>query len=170
MRISKVLLVCVFTIISAIVVQSSSHAEPRFGPWLYYAPYYFPPDGCCLGYCFGPDDFRPRYESPNPPLPSHDVGACLGGPSPAPYPQKVATRSQMSRPAPSMAPVPRASRSDRTGVPASIASPPPERNQSLSTGGGLQQPRAITHPGPQTNDSGPRTVTRPLRWGQDRAR
>jgi hypothetical protein len=170
MRISKVLLICVFTIISALALQTSSHAEPRFGPWLYYAPYYFPPDGCCLGYCFGPDDFRPRYESPNPPLPSHDVGACLPGPRPAPYPKKVASRPQMSRPAPSMAPVPRPSRSERTGVPASVASPPQDRNQSLSSSGSLQQPRAITHPGPQTNDSGPRTVTRPLKWGQDRAR
>jgi hypothetical protein len=170
MRISKVILVCVFTIISAIALQTSSNAEQRFGPWLYYAPYYFPPDGCCLGYCFGPDDFRPRYESPNPPLPNHDVGACLPGPRPAPYPQKVSSRQHISRPAPVMAPVPRSSRSDLTGVPAGIASPPPDRNQLSSSGGSLQQPRAITHPGPLTSDPGPRTVTRPLKWGQDRPR
>jgi hypothetical protein len=170
MRISKVLLICVFTIISAIALQTSSNAEQRFGPWLYYAPYYFPPDGCCLGYCFGPDDFRPRYESPNPPLPCHDVGACLPGPRTAPYPQKVSSRQQVSRPAPAMAPVPRSSRSDRTVVPAGISSLPPDRNQLSSSGGSLQQPRSITHPGPQTSDPGPRTVTRPLKWGQDRAR
>jgi hypothetical protein len=170
MRISKVILIFVFTIISVIAIQTSSHAETRFGPWLYYAPYYFPPDGSCLGYCFGPDDFRPKYESPNPPIPSHDMGACLGCPRPAPYPKKVTSRPQISRPAPSMAPVTRPSRSDRTEIPASIASPPPDRPQSLSRGGSLQQPQSITHPGPQTSDPGPRTVTRPLKWGQDRAR
>ena len=84
MRISKVLLICVFTIISAIVVQSSSHAEPRFGPWLYYAPYYFPPDGCCLGYCFSPDEFRPVYESPNPPQPRNDAPPQCAPPVPPP--------------------------------------------------------------------------------------
>ncbi len=170
MRISKTLLTCVFTIVCALAIQSSSHAEPRFGPWAYFAPYYFPPDGCCLGYCFGPDDFRPRYESPNPPIPSHDVGACLGCPRPAPYPRKVAPRPHMSRSAPSMTPVPRPSRTDRTGVPASITSAPSDRNQSLSTGGSLQQPHGISHPGPETTNFAARTVTRPLKWGQDRAR
>jgi hypothetical protein len=168
MRIRKILLLFVFVIVSAIALATSSHAETRFGPWAYFAPYYFPPDGCCLGYCFGPDDFRPRYESPNPPIPCHDVGACLPGPRPAPYPRKVSSRPQISSSAPSMAPVPHASRSDRTGVPSGIASPPPDRNQSLSSAGALQQPRAITHPGPLTSDSGPRTVTRPLKWGQAR--
>ena len=66
MRISKIILISVFTIISVIAIQTSSHAETRFGPWLYYAPYYFPPDGSCLGYCFGPDDFRPKYRVAQP--------------------------------------------------------------------------------------------------------
>jgi hypothetical protein len=169
MRIRKTLLICALVIVSAIALQTSSHAETRFGPWVYFAPYYFPPDGCCLGYCFGPDDFRPRYESPNPPIPSHDIGACLPGPRPAPYPQKVASRHQMSRPEASMAPVPRPSRSLRPGVPVSTAPPPPDRNQSFSSGGVLHQPQAITHPGPQASiDPGPLTVTRPLKWGQAR--
>jgi hypothetical protein len=209
MRIRKTLLLCVLAILSTIAIAASSQAEQRFGPWAYFAPYYFPPDGCCLGYCFGPDDFRPRYESPNPPIPSHDIGACLGSPQPAPYPKKVAPPRHISRSAPSMAPVPRLkesrpspstlraiqpSPSDRTGVPASITSTPPERNQLPSSGGSLQQPQAVNHPGPQTvnnpvpqavsnpvpqtvnnpapqpSDSASRTVTRPLKWGQDRAR
>lgn len=36
-----------------------SNTEERFGPWLYYAPYYFPPDGCCLGYCFRQTSYAP---------------------------------------------------------------------------------------------------------------
>lgn len=170
MRISKIVLICVIAIISALAAQTSSHSEERFGPWVYFAPYYFPPDGCCLGQCFGPDDFLPRYESPNPPIPSHDVGACLSCPRPAPYPRKVAPRSHVSRTARSMTPVPRSSHTDRTGVPASITSPPPDKIQLPSNRGSLQQPQAVSHPGPETKDTGSRTVTRPLKWGQDRPR
>jgi hypothetical protein len=43
-----------------------SYDGARFGPWLYYAPYYFPRSGCCKGFCFGPADFRPTYEDPLP--------------------------------------------------------------------------------------------------------
>lgn len=185
MRIRKTLILCVMVVLSSIAISASSHAEQRFGPWVYFAPYYFPPDGCCLGYCFGPDDFRPRYESPNPPIPSHDIGACLGCPQPAPYPRKVAPQHHISRSAPSMAPVPRLKESrpspsatraphpsqpDRTGVPASITSTPTDRSQMSSTGGSLGQPQAVNHPGPKPNDSATRTVTRPMQWGQDRAR
>ena len=59
----------------------TSHSEERFGPWAYFAPYYFPPDKCCLGHCFGPEDFGPRYESPNPPIPKSD-------PPPPPEPRR----------------------------------------------------------------------------------
>lgn len=51
-----------------------SHAEVRFGPWVYYAPYYYPPDNQCLACVNSPLDFLPRYESPNPPAPSYDPG------------------------------------------------------------------------------------------------
>jgi hypothetical protein len=48
-------------------------SELRFGPWAYYAPYYFPPPDAlqCL---LGPDAFNPKYESPAPPAPSSDPG------------------------------------------------------------------------------------------------
>ena len=63
--------------------QALSQSEERFGPWLYYAPYYFPPDGRCLGHCLSPDDFRPTYESPNPPQPKNDAPPpCAAPPAP----------------------------------------------------------------------------------------
>ncbi len=54
-------------------LPSLSVAEERFGPWAYYAPYYFPPDMVFAGRLFCPEDFAPRYESPNPPQPSNAV-------------------------------------------------------------------------------------------------
>jgi hypothetical protein len=71
--------------------EALSNTEERFGPWLYYAPYYFPPDGCCLGYCFSPDEFRPVYESPNPPQPRDDAPPQC---APAPPPSKTAGKSK----------------------------------------------------------------------------
>lgn len=176
------------------------YPEPRFGPWVYFAPYYFPPDDCCCGYCFGPMDFLPQYESPNPPIPSHDVGPCLNCGQPAPYPHKIRLRRRASRPASSMAPVPRlresrpaasiapkprlkesrpqaselsVSRSpstNRTGIPASITSPPPEAGQSLSNANSLKPPRAISRPAPQTTDHGTGNTSHPFKWGQERER
>lgn len=57
-----------------LVNASDCNAEMRFGPWAYYAPYYFPQNvpGCPIN----PVDQLPTYESPNPPLPSHDPGPC----------------------------------------------------------------------------------------------
>ncbi len=37
-----------------------------FGPWRYYAPYYFPPQVTQEGTCFTPDQLKPRYQDPNP--------------------------------------------------------------------------------------------------------
>lgn len=52
-------------------LPSLSLAEERFGPWAYYAPYYFPPQMVYAGRLFSPQDFLPRYETPNPPQPSN---------------------------------------------------------------------------------------------------
>jgi hypothetical protein len=68
-----------------------AHAELRFGPWVYFAPYYFPPEGACNG---GPVDaraFLPKYESPAPPAPSYDPG-------PPPEP-KARTKAKVKSPA-----------------------------------------------------------------------
>lgn len=60
-----------------------SHAQSRFGPFLHYAPYYFPKDGC-KGFCFSAEDYRPMYEDPNPlPPPRGRM------PVPKPRPSKV---------------------------------------------------------------------------------
>lgn len=56
-----------------------------FGPWKYFAPYYFPVSGQCMGICFTPADFIPTYESPNPPAPGP-----YSGPVMPPPPAKVA--------------------------------------------------------------------------------
>ena len=54
-------------------LPSLSSAEERFGPWVYYAPYYYPPNMKFAGRPLLPQDFAPKYESPNPPQPSNAV-------------------------------------------------------------------------------------------------
>lgn len=73
--------------------NSDCNAEMRFGPWAYYAPYYFPQNtpGCPIN----PVDQLPTYESPNPPLPSHDPGPCAA----AMPPQYKKVNSGVSSPA-----------------------------------------------------------------------
>jgi hypothetical protein len=73
------------------IFAGSAHPDfgPRFGPWVYYAPYYFPRDGCCNGFHLGPEDFRPKYEDPNP----------LSPWSPAPPPPPVLTGATQCPPA-----------------------------------------------------------------------
>jgi hypothetical protein len=80
-------------------LPSLSFAEERFGPWAYYAPYYFPPDMVFAGRLFCPEDFAPRYESPNPPQPSNAVPPGMIGQQR--HPVKVGgriMRSALSRP------------------------------------------------------------------------
>ena len=139
-------------------------------------------------------------ESPNPPIPSHDVGPCLNCGEPDPYPRKIRPRRRASRLAPSIAPVPRLRESRpaasiapeprlnerrpaaseqgvsqppstaRTGIPASITSPPPQTSEALSNANNLRPPRAVSRPAPQTTDAGTGNPTRPFRWGQARER
>lgn len=54
--------------VMGLVATAPAHAYtgPKFGPWLYFASYYFPPSGCCKGYCFSAHEFAPRYEDPPP--------------------------------------------------------------------------------------------------------
>lgn len=54
-------------------LPSLSCAEERFGPWVYYAPYYYPQNMKFAGLPLCPQDFAPKYESPNPPQPSNAV-------------------------------------------------------------------------------------------------
>jgi len=63
----KIVLIVLLLVIPLIFAGSAQpDFGPRFGPWVYYAPYYFPRDGCCNGFQLGPEDFRPKYEDPNP--------------------------------------------------------------------------------------------------------
>jgi hypothetical protein len=85
--------------------QALSQSEERFGPWLYYAPYYFPPDGRCLGHCLSADDFRPTYESPNPPQPRNDAPPPCAAPPGPPNPGRHGKlASQATRQMPPMNP------------------------------------------------------------------
>lgn len=65
----------IFIVAAALFVAlpSLSCAEERFGPWVYYAPYYYPPFMKFAGRPMCPQDFAPKYESPNPPQPSNAV-------------------------------------------------------------------------------------------------
>ena len=146
-----VLLVFTFTF----PFQALSNSEDRFGPWLYYAPYYFPPDGRCLGHCLSADDFRPTYESPSPPQPKNDAPPPCAAASPPPNtarhgklgPQAIRQLAPMKS-ALGEQPGPPSKRP----FPASAAKPqalttPPGRPPIARQG---NQPRMITPPAPGT--------------------
>lgn len=105
-------------------LQGPACGEERFGPWKYFAPYYFPVDKSCLGHCFGPDDFLPRYETPPPPKPRYD-GDCLNPSMPA-----------------SMPPVPpRRLVRDHSAIRPTAAPGPYRINQTGSSAGTVAKPR-----------------------------
>ena len=58
-------------IMLALIGTVAAYADfgPRFGPWRYFAPYYFPKGNQCKGYCLTPKDYLPKYEDPNPYIP-----------------------------------------------------------------------------------------------------
>jgi hypothetical protein len=119
-------------------LQLPAYSEERFGPWKYFAPYYFPPDKCCMGHCFGPDDVFPRYETPPPPKPNYG-GDCCNPSMPA-----------------SMAPMPR----KRPGASHARLQPMPgPRPVNINQ----QEPQAVSTPKPQTQNSAhaARRVSRP---------
>lgn len=101
MKKSISLILALSTLLVAAAFAVPSYAEVRFGPWVYYAPYYYPPDNQCLACVTSPLDFLPRYESPNPPTPSHDPGP-LGPPMP---PTKVKSQNSAAH-YPSFSPTP----------------------------------------------------------------
>jgi len=155
----------ILVLLAAIMVfptQVLSNSEERFGPWVYYAPYYFPPDGCCLGYCFSADELIPRYESANPPQPRNDAPPRCDAPPPR-HPSKVAARpGEASSEAPRPVPVARPRGTDRDSTSSAVSKRPfppgaarPEAGSSRSaqTSGTLRskqdiQPRLVSPPGP----------------------
>lgn len=94
-----------------------------FGPWKYFAPYYFPISGQCAGICFTPADFVPKYESPNPPAPGPYEGPVM-----PPPPKKVSAAKSFGPlpPAERYNPAPRSSTpAPRTMRPIQSPSPKP---------------------------------------------
>lgn len=150
MRNRKILLLVVLTMVTVGVV-SICHAGERYGPWKYYAPYYFPPDGC-LGCCWSALDFLPKYETPPPARPSYDPGGMM---CPTPRPVRKVARAaspnmQVDRPVKPRQIQPRSQFDNSTGL---SAPPIVNRRPSSRLGGGSPVP--IEHPGPQ-----PRSLNR----------
>jgi hypothetical protein len=78
--------------ILSVAALTSVQAELRFGPWVYWAPYYYPSPEKLQDLGFKPQDLAPRYQSPNP-LPPKSDGDCI--PPPPPMPRKVADSSSV---------------------------------------------------------------------------
>lgn len=97
MRIPKSFVLLILTGLLLFLCSFSASAEERFGPWVYFAPYYFPPDGTCKGHCLSPNDFLPTYESPNPPAPNGECPPRTHREGPAPV--KVAAQRFQAAPA-----------------------------------------------------------------------
>jgi len=75
MNIQKIALLPLFAAIIVFAGHLPAWADLRFGPWVYYAPYYLAPIPNCPGLCFTDQDFIPKYQSPNPLPPPRD-GYC----------------------------------------------------------------------------------------------
>jgi hypothetical protein len=143
MRIVKPFLITLAAIALVIGLHVSASAEERFGPWAYYAPYYFPLDSSCLGHLLSPADYVPRYESPLPPKPSYG-GDCCNPSMPVPLPPKMARH---------------APRGAHGAAPKAVLSPPARANQApvRSSLRPVNQsrrvpptgPQPVSHPGPQ---------------------
>jgi hypothetical protein len=138
----------------------TAHGEERFGPWKYFAPYYFPPDKSCMGHCFGPDELFPRYETPPPPRPSYATD-CLApgmvGPI-MPMPRKRLASSQPP-PQPQMRPAPIRMRQMN---PPAVTSPTPQTRSVVPAKPRMVSPsirRQVTQPMPPD-------ATRPDKKGQ----
>jgi hypothetical protein len=140
MKNRNAILLAILSIMLVIAFQVPSFAEERFGPWVYYAPYYYPPSNQCLACITSPLAFLPRYESPNPPIPSNDPGPqcphrpiCKVKPKPGHYAASMSRRHYpVYRPRPSR--MPRAQRE-----PAPISS-----YQPLNGNRSFQQPQSLS--------------------------
>lgn len=130
-----------FLLLVALVfaLQVPAHGEERFGPWKYFAPYYFPPDKCCLGHCFGPDDVLPRYETPPPPMPSYG-GDCPNPGMPESMPPMARKRLAVSHPVMGPAAGPGAVRMNQVR-PQAVSAQSPEMQSADSV-----RPRNVSRP------------------------
>jgi hypothetical protein len=145
MKICKPALILFAVMAFVVALQAPAcAAEERFGPWVYYAPYYFPQGNSCMGYFLTPLDWLPKYESPNPPRPSYG-GPCLNPGMPAPPPRKVtrhASRGAHVAPPMALSPAPPRSQMNQSQFGSSLK-PIRQSGQAVSSG-----PRLVNHPGP----------------------
>ncbi|MBM4329282.1 MAG: hypothetical protein FJ118_19220 [Deltaproteobacteria bacterium] len=81
----RIILAALIALIALVGVAANVQADTGsvFGPWKYFAPYYFPQSGCCLGYVLSPHDYLPKYEDPNPPVPGLPLPPACPPPMPA---------------------------------------------------------------------------------------
>ncbi len=108
--------------------------ELRFGPWAYYASYYFPP--FVYDQCFMPADaWLPKYETPPPPMPNWDPGKSPLGPTKLQKKKvKRASRGYLKAP---MQPQPKQLKEKRR------LGPPPGRTRPIPDRVEAVQPRSV---------------------------
>jgi hypothetical protein len=81
MKFGKCLGIAIGIVLALSAMASANEPELRFGPWAYYAPYYFP--SFVYNACFMPPDaFMSKYETPPPPMPKWDPGRRAYDPPP----------------------------------------------------------------------------------------
>ena len=130
-----------------ITVTAGAQAELRFGPWVYWAPYYYPSPEKMRMLGFHTKDFAPRYQEPNPIAPKSD-----GYVPPPPPIRKVAARSPRRV---RMAP-------PSTSAPQLNPRPVPTRPSSLRKPTISRQPAVARSSQPTAPGS---TSRQQLRWG-----
>lgn len=147
MRSSRFAIILILAATLALVAAAGSQAELRFGPWVYWAPYYYPSPEKLQALGFKPEDFAPRYQSPNPLSPGSE-GECL--PAPPPPPRRVASRP------PSAHTVRPPVRNRPHPAPSSVSRP---TIRSAPLPAPRSVPQESLQSAPQTN---PRSVSRPI--------
>lgn len=90
MKLKKLVIFTAPIIIACSSFQALADTGRTYGPWRYFAPYYFSPSRSCAGVPLTPDDFKSKYELPNPVVP--------GEPVPAPPERKVKSKVMVKTP------------------------------------------------------------------------
>jgi hypothetical protein len=140
-RKAAVLLAAIFAVGLILTDQAYSDFGPRFGPFKYFAPYYFPSDGCCRGLWLKPEHYRPLYEDPNPTSPGEPTAI-----QPQPRPKKKTI---------SVSVMPQKSQLTKPKLPETV-----ESSQRLKgPASGRPQSLRVT---PPANSAGPRPISPPL--------
>lgn len=145
MRIFRLVVISLAMIAILVGLQAGASAEERFGPWVYYSPYYFSPDNSCLGCFLSPADWLPKYESPNPPKPSYG-GECSFPSMPVRPPSKMARHAPRGADLTPPRAVPPAQQRTQTNQSQFRSSLRPVGQPTAVVPNG---PKPVNHPGPQ---------------------